>query len=210
MSRPSEPLLRWLRQKLQDKGLNVARAAHVWGIPRADARKRLSGTEPMTIDQLLALSELLDLKPSDMGLPSDADVELPEVEVPEPPTPVPGLGTNQPEHLFRTAYTLGCDLLFVARADQLEGSGIPDHVIARHKANGVPIRLDAAFHAEQQPRYDEHGVTLRLVFDSVVDCTFPWTAIQQMVFFPEAPEAPAKAEEPETPPPGPPRLRLVK
>lgn len=217
MSRPSEPLLRWLRKALQDRQLNVARVAELLEVTRPHARRVLAGEEPMTVDELMRLGGALNLDPAELGLKAaeiDAEAARPPLTLlsePEAPRRVDGFG-NHPEALFRMGYELGCDFLFMARTEDLTDSGIPRFVLEQYRGRSVPIRLDAAYHHEQRPRYDARGVTLRLAFDEVVDCVFPWSSVQQVIFFPIAPEPPAKTPPPE-PPPSPearPRLRLVK
>ena len=56
MTRPSDPLLTWLRKHLADRGWNTARLAQAAGIERARARKILAGTEPMWVDELLGIT----------------------------------------------------------------------------------------------------------------------------------------------------------
>lgn len=210
MSRPSDPMLAWLRKLVDTKGLNTAQLAEKCGLPRARVRKVLTGAESMLVDEFVQIANALQIAPKDVGLP-DAAAETPE----EPPAPaaeaVPKVDPwgNHPQQLFRVAFGLGCDFTFVADADQLEESGVPRHVLSEFRGRQLPIRLDAAYHAYNAPRYDEAGVTLSLSFDSVYECRFPWASIRGIFF--QAPFATAAREEPPEPepPPGRPRLRLV-
>ena len=145
----------------------------------------------MTVEELLALTESLDLSPADFGLDSvpEGAADLPLA---------PALSSVDPwgnhiEQLFQIGFGLGCDLLFIADASQLEASGIPAAVLAGYEGRDMPIKLDAAYHKYNKPRYTERNLTLTLSFDALHDCTFPWHAISQVAFFP-------LAEEPDTPP----------
>jgi hypothetical protein len=198
--------------------MNVARVAEILEVPRPRARRVLSGEEPMTVDELVRLGEVMKIDPTELGMMapaegSAADESRPSltlVDGADAPKAPDSFG-NHPEALFRMGYALGCDFLFMARTEDLADSGIPRFVLEQYKGRGVPIRLDAGFHHEQRPRYSADALTLRLAFDEVVDCVFPWSSVQQVIFFPLAPEPPARQPTPPTPPPeARPRLRLVK
>ena len=166
----------------------------------------------MTVEELLALTESLDLSPADFGLDSvpEGAADLPLA---------PALSSVDPwgnhiEQLFQIGFGLGCDLLFIADASQLEASGIPAAVLAGYEGRDMPIKLDAAYHKYNQPLYDATAITLTLSFDALYECRFPWSAIKQVIFYPlyEAPEEsgediPAAPDEPT--PSGGSHLRLV-
>src|SRR5262245_61398176 len=78
MARPSDPMLKWLRNLVDERGLNTASLAQKARIPRARLRKIRTGTEPMLVDELMSLSGALEISPKDMGL---AGEEFPD-EVP--------------------------------------------------------------------------------------------------------------------------------
>lgn len=216
LSRPSEPLLRWLRKLLQERKLTAAGLAEGAGIERQRVRHLLSGGEAMTVDELLQITKALDLSPTDFGLAAD----LPPGSEEEPPAPeeVPqGLLQqaldpygNQPRQLFEVGFALGLDFLFLVKADELSGSGVPVAVLDRYAGRDLPIKLDAAYHQYNEPRYEEDGVSLTLSFDSLYQCRFPWSAIRQLIFFPAAPLTPTEDEpEEEEAAPKRPHLRLV-
>jgi DNA-binding Xre family transcriptional regulator len=216
MSRgPSEPVLAWLRQLIDKRGLNTAEVAAKCELPRARVRKILTGAEPMTLDELLKISTALEISPGDLGLPgsaaeAEAEPEPPPVRLAEDgETEGPKLGLdpwgNHPEQLIRVGFALACDFLFLADGSQLEGSGLPAQVAQQYRETNLPIRLDAAYHRHNAPRYDPGGITLTLSFDGLYDCRFPWSSIRQVVFLP----APAEPVAPAEPPSGKPRLRLV-
>lgn len=222
MARPSEPLLAWLRKTLKAKGLNTANVADAAGVPRARIRKILAGTEDMTVDELMLLSDSLKLDPADL-----TGVTLDEAAADSDPVPpviesakavelhedlVVDAWGNQPEQLFRVAFELGCDFLFLAEVAQLDDSGVPNHVLEPYRGRELPIRLDAPYHRYNEPRYSEEGIQLTLSFDALYECTFKWTSIKQFVLFPLPPE-PVVPEDDELdsegPPAGVPHLRLV-
>jgi hypothetical protein len=215
LSRPSEPILQWFRKILKDKDLNVASLAKECDLPRQQVRKALSGKEPMTLDQLILFSDALGLSQEDLAisnLPSPAalDMAITEAAAPLDGPQVDPWG-NQPEQLFRIAFSLGCNFFFLTRPEQLADSGVPSSILDRYTDTPLPIKLDAAYHAHNNPRYEKAGVTLTLSFDALYDCFFPWSSIIQVVFFPATPseddhDEPSQ-EEPK--PKGPPHLRLV-
>jgi hypothetical protein len=192
-------LLRWLRQQVETRGHNTASLADQLGRPRAELRKLLTGVEPMTVDDLLAITKALELAPEDLGIAGTAD--LPDVE--ESTAPEPVQFRNQPEALFRLGFDLGIDLLFLADVTQLVEWGGPDTVLAQYRDRDreLPIQLDAAWHRHMQPDFGEHALAITLSFDKLYRCTFPWSAIRRIVFTPFTPPPP----EPKKP-----KLRLVK
>lgn len=119
---------------------------------------------------------------------------------------------NQVRQLFEVGFGLGCTFFFQAKTALLQESGVPRAVLERYADRELPIQLDAAYHAYNEPEYTTHGVTLKLSFDAIYTCTFPWAAITRLAFFPEPPPEPEpEPEEEEEPPSGgrPPFLRLV-
>lgn len=214
MSRPSEPMLAFLRKLVDGRGLTAATLAAKTGVPRARMRKILVGAEPMTLDEFAGITGALELGPADVGLadgsvPAEPAGDADPDALPASPAPVVDPWGNHPEQLFRVAFALGVDFLFVARADELGDSGVPKHVLAEHRGRGLAIKLDAAYHSYNAPRYDDEGVTLTLSFDALYDCTFPWTAVEQFVFFPAPAEARKEAEPAAKVERGKPKLRLV-
>jgi len=222
MSRSSEPVLAWLRTMSEKRGLNTAALAGKCGLQRGRVRKILTGEEEMTLEELLKLTTALEISPGDLGLPGSAllketaDEPSSALGVVEPEADQGGAGEggkeavpsvdawgNHPEQLVRIGFALGCDFMMVATTSELADSGLPAQVIEQYRDGAVPIRLDAAYHKYNQPRYDERGVTMTLSFDALYECTFPWTSLRQVLFFP----APPRAVEP--PAPKKPSLRLV-
>lgn len=226
MARPSDPLLRWLRGLLAERKLSAPALAEKASIERGRVRQILAGHDAMTVDELLQISKALSLSPTDFGLGGAVDdvavtpggAQLAEVEdefdVAEPPhdaVSVDPLG-NHTRTLFEMAFALQCDFLILVDTSQLEGSGVPVSVLQRYKDRELPIKLDAAYHQYNAPKYEATAIALTLSFDALYECRFPWTAVKQLVFYP-APPPPPKEEPP--PPPEPaakkkaPFLRLV-
>ena len=219
MASPSEPLLQHLRQLLKTRGMNTAGLANAAGLDRDRVRRVLGGSEPLTVDELIVLAQALQLQPTDLGLPSEA-VELAEQELAAQPeareTDLADIEEalnpygNQVSQLFEVGFALGCDFFFHAHTADLQGSGVPESVLSRYADAELPIRLDAAYHADHEPRLEADGVHLRLGFDALYDCFFPWAAIRQVRFFPATPEPDDEPQaEPVEPSPKAPFLRLV-
>ena len=60
-SSPSEPLLQLLRDVARKKGMNTAALAKASGLDRAHLKHVLAGSKPLTVDELIQLSELLEM-----------------------------------------------------------------------------------------------------------------------------------------------------
>src|SRR5690606_3916405 len=82
MSAPSGPLLEWLRKLIQQRGMNSAQLATTVNLPRGRVRKILTGAEPMLVDELLVLTQALEVKPQDVGLAEGAGAEEAETAAP--------------------------------------------------------------------------------------------------------------------------------
>ncbi|MEM6930253.1 MAG: helix-turn-helix transcriptional regulator [Myxococcota bacterium] len=220
MPRPTDNVLTWLRQLMKTRGVTTAELAERSGIARGRLRKLLSGDQAMLVDELMQLSHALEVSPSDLGWPEGTEApdepeaedddetdEMRLVSIESPPELPVGEGDpfgNPVEQIVRLAFELSTTFLFWAHVDQLEDSGVPDHVLAEHRERGeMLIRLDARFHRYNQPVFGDEGLTLTLSFDQLHDCTFPWSAIHKVIFDLE--------EEGEGPsdPKGRPHLRLV-
>jgi len=209
VSKPSAPILAWLRTQLKNKGLNVAALAGKTGAKRKDVRKVLDGREPLTVDQLMTWTQALDLSLEELVA---VPVEVPETEAPRAATEddtrfvVDPFGM-QAEQALKFAFAAGTDFSFVADTTQLQDSGVPQNVLSRFPQH-LLIQLDAAYHAHNNPRFDERGVSLTLSFDTLYECSFPWSAVLEVRLRLEPPDAlPPEEDEPEEP--SGPTLRLV-
>ncbi len=223
----SSALLARVREGMKSRGLNRAALAKRLGMDRRTLRAVLAEREPLTVDGFFAMVEALELSPTELGLPADlaglepeeespvedAEVE-PELDEPVRPDPaVPptlSLATpvEEPEpvlvdpdgpqaaELLRLGFALGIDMTFACATEEVQESGVPASVLARFP-DLVPIRLDAAYHHANRAQYLDEGLLLRLSFDRVRNCLFPWSAIRHVTLFPEPPFAPEPGEEPE-------------
>jgi len=231
--RPSEPLLQLLREVARKKGLNTAALARAADIPRSRLKHVLAGSEPLTVDELIGLSQALEISAGDMaGLPADlapvdggepergpeavagrrSGAQLATVDEGPPPIHIDAYG-NHAEQMLTLGFGLGCDIHIVLDSTQLDGTGVPAATLARYKER-LPLHLEAAYHRHHDPRFLPEALQLTLSFDALYTCTIPWSAFQQVTLFPLAPEPPAAPPpEPEDEPQPPPRrgghLRLV-
>jgi transcriptional regulator with XRE-family HTH domain len=222
--RPSEPLLLFLREFLRRKSLNTAEVALRLGIDRTTLRKRLSGEEPLTVDDLILLGKILDIRPD----------ELAGVSIPEESTPRLSLVGAAPLHntmqdtpaagedwapdptgnltwqTLRYGFALGVDMFLIFDAAELKDSGIPQHILKDFQKN-LPIDLPARYHRHNKPQFEEEGFSCVLSFDRLYNCFFPWTAFLNIQF--KVPKEPpvSRPKAPEPPPirPGS-HLRVVK
>jgi len=235
-ARPSEPLLQLLRDVARKKGLNTAALARAADIPRARLKHVLAGSEPLTVDELIGLSQALEISAGDMaGIPTDLPIEGPTdgpttgpeavplrrggaalatVDDGPPPIHIDPFG-NHAEQMLTLGFGLGCDIHVVLDGTMLEGTGVPVATIERF-GERLPLHLEAAYHRHHDPQFLPESLQLTLSFDALYTCTLPWAAFQQVTLFPlapEPPEAPEPEPEPEQDAPPPPRrgghLRLV-
>lgn len=238
----SDMLLTRVREGMKRRKLNRAALAKSLGMDRRELRAVLAGTSPLTVDQFFAMVEALELGPAELGLPADlvglaeeAEVddaapeeepvadEAPRIEPDAPPQLA--LAEESPDlepvlvdpdgpqaaEILRLGFALGIDMTFGCATDEVRDSGVPEVVLARFPEL-LPIRLDAAYHHANRAQYQDEGLVLRLSFDRVRTCLFPWSAIRHVTLFPEPPLEPDDVEEPvpEPEPSGGPALRLVK
>lgn len=231
-ARPSEPLLQLLRDVARNKGLNTAALARAADIPRARLKHVLAGSEPLTVDELIGLSQALEISAGDMaGIPAelpepgDAPPAGPEavpmrrggaalatVDDGPPPIHIDPYG-NHAEQMLTLGFGLGCDIHVVLDSKLLADTGVPPTTLSRFPER-LPLHLEAAYHRHHDPRFLPDALQLTLSFDALYTCTLPWAAFQQVTLFPLAPEPPTEpAPEPEPEQAPPPRrgghLRLV-
>ncbi len=201
-TRPSEPLLAFLREAIRRKGLNTADLANRLSMDRIKLKHRLSGQEELTVDELISLSKALELTAAEMGL-AGADTEV------EPPPPAPGPDPygNLPRQIVEQGIALGVDLYFVLDTNELGGSSIPREVL---KANPEQLRLrmEARWYAQNKFQFLEEELSVTLSFDRLYPCAIPWSAFRTVTFIlPAEPPAPPKLESIK---PAAPFLRVVK
>ena len=216
-SRPSEPLLQLLRDVARKKGMNTAALAKASGLDRAHLKHVLAGSKPLTVDELIQLSELLEISAADLGgLPIDAADEdggedapvlvrsargnaaLATVDDSGPEMPELDPWGNHAEQVLKLGFALGIDVYMVLSTDELDEAGVPRSVLQKYPER-LPLRLEAAYHQHHDPRFLVDGLALKLSFDALYDCTIPWTAFQQITLFPLPPEPPEEPEEVEEP-----------
>ena len=194
---------------MASKGLNSAALANAMAVDRKALRRALAGQHPLSLDSFCKAASILELEPSSLpwGKPVvTSSSPGPQLEQAGEAMTVDPYGI-QGEQAFRLGFSLGVDFVFVADCSQLAESGIPSTVLENWPEELV-LKLDAAFHRHNEPRFTPQGVGLRLSFDSLYDCFLPWSAITKVVFQLEAP-VPEPLEEPPSPGKGP-GLRLVK
>src|SRR5436190_3116743 len=74
MSRPSDPLLRLIRDLARKKAMNTAALAVESGIDRGRLKHVLGGSESMTVDELLLIANALQIDARTLGMQApDAD-----------------------------------------------------------------------------------------------------------------------------------------
>jgi transcriptional regulator with XRE-family HTH domain len=209
---PSAPLLRMLREAADTQGLNTAALARAADIDRSSLKQVLAGQTPLTVDTFVRLAEALSLGANELAALATTGADA--LPAPTKLTPVAHqeslelppadpLGDHASQTL-RLGFSLGCDMVFMLRTSELKDSGIPDSALDQFEAH-MPIRLDAAFHQHNDPRFLPDGLTIQLSFDAIYECSIPWSAFVQITMIPLA--STPTATEPS--PPAGPHLRLV-
>lgn len=208
MQSPSQYILEGLLQALRAKQMSTGALAKQIGKSKKDIKAILSGQSPLTVDDLSAIGSALNLQDADlqrfMQIPDDIEqiqlsnenegISLTESSVAQNEenwTPNP-LGTHSMQ-VLKLGFALGCNLFFVANTADLQDSGIPESVLKQY-GDKLPIRLDADFFHHYKPEYFEDGLEIRLSFDAVYTCFFPWHVFEQITFFvadDKAPEFPS-------------------
>jgi hypothetical protein len=234
-ARPSEPILQLLRETARKMGLNTAALAQAASIERGRLKHILSGSEPITVDELISLSQALKLDAATLagaeevpavthGGESEEEEEGEEggtLLTPFAKAPsdsgedlrVDPLG-NHTEQILKVGLILGVDLFLHLDTTLLEDSGIPKDTLKRYRGT-IPLRLDAAYHRHHDLQFLREGVQLKLSFDALYTCVLPWSAFQQITFIPLPPDPPEPEVEEEEPVEEPPsvarrgHLRLV-
>lgn len=232
MQAPSQYIVQGLLSVLQERNMTTSALAKATGKDKKEIKKILSGTLPLTVDDLSAFGAALKLTDTDLqqfmpnatlatstttSTESDESDEATDSHGPQlsittnqeeavsetnwTPNPV----GNHSEQALRLGFALGCNLFFVANTKSLTNSGIPDTVIKQY-GEKIPIRLDSDFFHHYRPEYLSTGLEIRLSFDAVYTCFFPWESFEQITFFVE--DAPVEEESSEEPG-GQPFLRIV-
>jgi hypothetical protein len=213
MSRPSDPLLRLIRDLARKKAMNTAALAVESGIDRGRLKHVLGGAESMTVDELLLIANALKIDARTLGMqgPEDEDDDNGEKSdgngtaatapaiVPERDAPwlVDPYG-NHAEQALRLGFGLGCDLFLELDTSRLEGSGVPADVIQSH-GDSLGIRLDAKFHRHNKPVFHADHLQLVLSFGTTLHTVqFPWESFRRVAFVP-LPPRPQPTIEPEPP-----------
>lgn len=212
--RPSQPVLDIIRRVAKDKGMNTAALARKVEMPRAQLKHILAGSQPMTVDELILLTQALEMDVAAMaGMPADAVADDDDGDEAEAATPLRSLSQrdtpefevdpygNHAEQFLKLGFSLGTDMFIRLKTSELQTSGIPRDVLARY-AEDLPLTLDAAYHRHHDPRFLPEGLQVVLSFDSLYTCVLPWEAFVQITSLPLPPEPtdePPEEVEPEAP-----------
>jgi hypothetical protein len=208
MSRPSDPLLRLIRDLARKKAMNTAALAVKSGIDRARLKHVLGGAESMTVDELLLIANALEIDARTLGMQAaddegkddgnGQDATAPAI-VPDRDAPwlVDPYG-NHAEQALRLGFGLGCNLFLWLDSSRLEGSGVPLDVI-QSQGDTLRIQLDAAFHRHNKPVFHADHLQLVLSFGTTLHTVkFPWESFKQVALVPLPPE-PQPTVDPEPP-----------
>jgi transcriptional regulator with XRE-family HTH domain len=209
-----------LRDAAQKKGLNTAAVAKLAGLARARTKHVLAGAEPLTVDEFIVLAGALELDALGLQAAITTEEAQGEAEAKPPvlaeadevhlaPQVIDPWG-NHSEQVLKMGFGLGTDMFFVLDAALIQEIGLPADVLERF-SDGMPIKLDAAFHQHHDPRFYPEGLQVTLSFDALYTVCIPWPAIRQITLFPLPPADadPVDTEEDETPAGGAGHLRLV-
>jgi transcriptional regulator with XRE-family HTH domain len=199
-NKPSKPIINLILTVMKDKGINTSALAKKVGIEKRLLKNILRGEEVLTVDHLMLISSAIELNEEYLTQLNFLPTEETEVEKPNFVQPQ-GVWEPDPngihaQQLIQLGFALGSDILFTAQTNALEGFGIPKQILQQPNYQPkIPIRLDAAYHQYYRPSYTEEGLNIRLSFDDVYDCFFPWFTIDRVTFFVEETE-PTPSETP--------------
>lgn len=131
------------------------------------------------------------------------------IEAPLEPAAGPDPFGNLSRQVVEQGFALGVDLFFVLDTPQLVGSGIPRKVLEEQREQ-LRLRMEARWFSNNKARFLDEAMVCMLSFDSLVECTLPWSAFRSITFL-----LPAEAHIPQSPEPAPTRpappfLRIVK
>lgn len=203
MSRPSDPLLRLIRDLARKKAMNTAALAVESGIDRGRLKHVLGGAESMTVDELLLIANALQIDARTLGMQapdgdgkddgdgngSDGKEQTAPAIVPDHAAPwlVDPYG-NHAEQALRLGFGLGCNLWLRLDSSSLEGSGIPLDVI-QSQGDTLRIQLDAAYHRHNKPEFHADHLQIVLSFGTTLHTVkLPWESFRQVALVPLPPE----------------------
>ena len=197
MQSPSQYIIEGLLSVLQAKQMSTGALAKQLGKTKKELKAILSGKVPLTVDDLSTIGNALNLQDSDLQQfmqrleptassqpeKNPGKIELTDTPVSNDdsqwrPNPV---GTHSMQ-VLKLGFALGCNLFFIANTEDLHDSGIPESVLKQYGAK-LPIRLDSDFFHHYKPEYFDDGLEIRLSFDAVYTCFFPWHVFEQITFF---------------------------
>ena len=208
-------LLDMLQRGMSQKNMNTASLASAIGLERKILKRLLTGASDISVRDFMRISIALKL---DANFLEEHNM-IPSSNEPAQMKPTLTLQNNTEEEsdgwgpkpfsnhtrqLVAYGFALGCNMLLLCRTEKLKNSNIPEQVRAQFHPH-MPIQLDAQYHPYNKPQYFDDGLELRLSFDALYTCFFPWHSIERVVFLPQMEEDSSSEEE--TPPT--PTLRLV-
>lgn len=207
-------LLDMLQRGMNQKNMNTAALASEIGLDRKILKRLLTGSSDISVRDFMRISMALNLDasfleeqnmlPSEEAQSATPSLSLQEVieEKEDGWEPLP-FG-NHTRQLIAYGFALGCNMLLLCRTEKLKQSNVPEQVRAQFHPH-MPIQLDAQYHPYNKPQYFDDGLELRLSFDALYTCFFPWHSIERVIFLPQIEEEPSSEEEQPTTP----TLRLV-
>jgi hypothetical protein len=205
MSRPSDPLLRLIRDLARKKAMNTAALAVESGIERGRLKHVLGGAESMTVDELLLIANALQIDARTLGMQgpdfddggkddggkddgngteSTAPAIVPERSAPWLVDPY----GNHAEQALRLGFGLGCNLWLRLDSSSLGASGIPVDVI-QSQGEMLRIQLDAAYHRHNKPVFHADHLQIVLGFGTTLHTVkIPWESFRQVALEPLPPQ----------------------
>lgn len=212
---PSAQLLNILQQTIKARNQNTASLSQLTKMPRKQIKRILSGQEPLTVDALAILANALEINaeslhrfgiepPTKTKKSANLKLATPKENYTEENwTPDPY--GNHHEQLMRMGFALGINFWLVMDTKKIQNSGVPKYVLEKHSPM-LRIQLEAQYHPYIEPKYSQHSISLRLSFDALYTCEFPWEGIVQIIFIPPVQEPPQEQSQP----PKRPTLRVIK
>lgn len=186
-------LLNIIQQGMKKKKFNTAALASTIEMDRKDLKRILTGQKEISIRDFMRMSIALNLDASlleEYNTPEKDSLTSEKVELlssleeePEPTQWAPDSLGNHTRQLVTYGFALGCNMMLLCDVNKLQKSNVPQEVLEQFRPY-IPIQLEAEYHPYNKPQYFDEGLELRLSFDALYTCFFPWNSINQVVFRP--------------------------
>ena len=198
-------LLDIIQKGMKKQHLNTAALANSIEMDRKDLKRILTGQKEITIRDFMRISMALNLDASLLEEYSGTQEKPTSSDNIEPMTLSketddssiwePNAFGNHTRQLIAYGFSLGCNMMLLCSVNKLSTSNVPKEVLERFHPH-LPIQLEAEYQPYNKPQYFDEGLELKLSFDALYTCFFPWNSIIQVVFRPSIEDEEEETEGP--------------